>query len=277
MEIKRKYNLRFDEPHEKDYYYKAPRKTNPNSVNLVEDLPKHQQCPYDQGKLGSCTANSVVFMYAYYEIKQKNNDLFMPSRLFVYYNARKLFGDPDEDTGASIKQAIKSLAKYGVCEEKYWPYDASKVLVCPKTKCYKQAKECKVIAYARVDQALKQLKITLNKGNPIGFGFQIYKSFETNKVKHSGVYDYKENDEKSIGGHAVILVGYDDEKQMFMVRNSWGSDWSDDGYFWLPYKFVTNSEHCNDFWIITSVSDPNIVKGNYVNLKPVDSEDTPDY
>src|SRR5271167_4134101 len=142
-----KYNLRFDGSDAKDPRYTAVSKNLPKQVDLVKGLPTAQS-PYNQGNLGSCTAHSTTFVYVFDELKQKNDDEFMGSRLFQYYNTRQLFGDLKTDDGGSIQDAIKALSQYGICEESLWPYDESKVFNAPPQKCYDEAKECKALKFA---------------------------------------------------------------------------------------------------------------------------------
>ena len=114
-----------------------------NNLNLshlkVVDL--RDKCPqvYDQGKLGSCTVNSIGFLYHYQELQQKNKDIFTPSRLFIYYNERKMEGHISTDSGAEIHDGIKSVHDLGVCDEKNWNYDIEYFNVKPSDFCYKQA------------------------------------------------------------------------------------------------------------------------------------------
>jgi len=268
LKNKTKYNLRFDKHQPSDHRYSAPLVKLPKKIDLTQKLPK-EQTPYDQGNIGSCTANSTIFCYTFNEIKQKNDDTFMGSRMFQYYNTRKLFGDVESDNGASIKDAIKSLTETGICTESLWPYDESKIFDKPPKKCYEQAKECKALKYARVDQTLAALRTTLYNGYPIAFGFQVYESFESDKVEETGIMPIPSSDELQIGGHAVAMVGYDDTKKMFKVRNSWGNQWGDGGYFWMPYKFALDPKYCDDFWVITKVTDPDIIPGKTVELQPI--------
>jgi len=268
-EHKVKYNLRFDKHSPKDHLYLPKPQKLPTKVDLSKKLPA-AQVPYDQGDVGSCTANSAAFIYTFDELKQKNNDQFMPSRLFIYYNTRVLFGDVNSDDGASIKDAIRSVVQSGVCEEKLWPYSDDNVLVKPPQKCYDEAKKCKAQLYCRVAQTLTGLKTTLNNGYPISFGFTVYSSFESDQVAQTGIMPMPAENEEVMGGHAVAMVGYDDEKKMFKVRNSWGTGWGDNGYFWMPYAFAINKNYCDDFWMISKISDPDIIKGqNAVELNPV--------
>ena len=229
-----------------------------NNLNLshlkVVDL--RDKCPqvYDQGKLGSCTANSIGFLYHYQELQQKNKDVFTPSRLFIYYNERKMEGHISTDSGAEIHDGIKSVHDLGVCDEKNWNYDIEYFNVKPSEFCYKQAKLHKALQYQAVKHNIEQFKLCLLHGYPVSFGFVVFESFESKETATSGIMSMPKKDEKELGGHAVALVGYDDDKKCFIVRNSWGTTWGDKGYFYMPYEFIQNKKWTNDFWIIKQVS-----------------------
>lgn len=225
----------------------------PNYVDLREnckDIPI-----YDQGHLGSCTANGVAFVYQYSEVKQKTPTQFMPSRLFIYYNERDMEGQTGEDTGASIRDGIKSINKQGVCDETLWPYDISKFAVKPSEECYNQAKGHHSLKYQRVNNFnAKDIEVCLNKGYPVVFGFIVYSSFESESTAKTGVVVMPKEGEKEVGGHCVVIVGYDRTKQQFIVRNSWGENWGDHGYCYFPYEYITDTKMCSDFWIVEKIS-----------------------
>lgn len=258
-----KYNLKRDKIDVRDHKYNGIAVTLPKSLDLIQSLTSQQQQPYDQGQVGSCTANASAFAFSYDEIKQKNTHLFMPSRLFIYYNTRIFCGDLHSDGGGTLRDAVKALVTYGACEETLWPYNENKVLIKPTSKCYIEGRRNKALKYAAVSQNLIALKTALYNGFPVIFGFQVYESFESEEVATTGIMPMPQEGENVIGGHAVTFVGYDDDKQMFKVRNSWGLSWGQDGYFWMPYEFAIDPNQCNDFWIVTSVSNSNIVPPNH--------------
>jgi C1A family cysteine protease len=237
-----------DLPDHRDYLYAAPVEiagTPPAKVDL------RPQCPpiYNQGQLGSCTANAIAGAIEFDRLKQKISD-FTPSRLFVYYNERAMEHTIDSDSGAQIRDGIKSVAKQGDCPETEWPYVISKFKTKPPKNCYADALKYKVVLYQRVTQVLSQLKGCLASGYPFVFGFTVYESFESAQVAKTGHATLPKSNEQAIGGHAVVGVGYDDAKQWFIVRNSWGPKWGMKGYFTLPYAYVTATNLANDFWTI---------------------------
>ena len=223
----------------------------------VTKVDLRQYCPgvYDQGELGSCTANAIAGVYEFDMMKEKEDNIFTPSRLFIYYNERKMEGSISSDAGAEIRDGIKSVNKVGVCDEKEWPYDISKFTNEPPQKLYDESKHHLTVKYQRVTQDIKHFKECLHQGFPFVFGFVVYESFETQEVASTGLMPMPEKHEKVLGGHAIMAVGYDDEKKVFIIRNSWADTWGDAGYFTMPYEFITNPDYCSDFWVIQRVKD----------------------
>jgi C1A family cysteine protease len=208
---------------------------------------------YDQGELGSCTANALAGAFQFEQIKQKEKN-FIPSRLFIYYNERVLENSVNQDAGAMIRDGIKTLVTNGVCPETTWKYAILKFAKKPTATAYKVALSNQVRQYLKVtEQSLYDFKHSLFDGYPVVFGFTVYESMMTDAVASSGIVPMPKAGEKILGGHAVLAVGYDDSKQAFIVRNSWGSSWGLNGYFYLPYAFITTAGLANDFWTIRIV------------------------
>ncbi len=241
-----------DLPDHRDQVYSAPVTA---LQNLLPQLDLTPQCPpvYDQGQLGSCTANAIGAAVEFEQMKQKLADVFVPSRLFIYFNERSMEGTVDSDSGAQIRDGIKSVAKQGVCPETQWPYLIAKFKTKPPKKCCVEALKHRVVLYQRLVPTLNQLRGCLASGYPFVFGFTVYDSFESPAVAKTGHAPMPAPSETSIGGHAVMGVGYDDAKQWFIIRNSWGPKWGLAGYFTLPYTYVTDSQLAEDFWTIRLV------------------------
>jgi C1A family cysteine protease len=239
-----------DLPDARDRMYAAPRKmTLPKSVDLRATCPKI----YDQGALGSCTANAIAAAIEFDQRKEKLAAPFTPSRLFIYYNERALEGTISNDSGAMIRDGIKTVAQQGVCAEPSWPYVEAKFADRPAAQCYTAARLHPAVTYNRLAQDVAQMKACLAAGYPFVFGFTVYANFESDAVAHSGVAPMPAAGETVLGGHAVMAVGYDDASHRFLVRNSWGPAWGMGGYFTLPYAYLSNANLADDFWTIRVV------------------------
>lgn len=203
----------------------------------------------DQGSLGSCVAHTIAYAIRWvYEVMQKKGAIDI-SRLFVYYNGRLVSNFPiHEDTGLTIRSGMKSVKMYSACEEKFWPYQIRRYIHKPSEVAYESAQKYRTFTYLSVDRDLIQLKKSIKDGYPVCFGIQLYSSFMSTEVARTGIVPIPDVDkDRRVGGHAVILVGYDDGKKMFTCCNSWGPTWGDKGFFYLPYSMV-ESNMCSDFW-----------------------------
>jgi C1A family cysteine protease len=240
-----------DLPDQRDFRYAAPAAF---LVALPHTTDLRSQCPgvYDQGQLGSCTANAIGGAIEFDRLKQKLPD-FVPSRLFIYYNERVIEGTVKSDSGAQIRDGIKSVASQGVCPETEWPYDITKFTVAPPAQAYKDAVTDRAVSYQSLTQDINQMKGCLASGYPFVFGFTVYESFESPAVAQSGHASMPAPGERAIGGHAVMAVGYDDSNMWWVVRNSWGASWGLSGYFTLPYAYLTKPGLASDFWTIRVV------------------------
>ena len=251
----RRYGWIPDIPDNRDFRYAAP-------LAVLRALPPkvdlRGQCPavYDQGELGSCTANAIGAAHQFNQIKQSAKTVFVPSRLFIYFNERVIIGTVNEDSGAMIRDGIKSVAKEGVCPEPQWPYVISRFTKKPSKACYAAALNHQAISYRRLPLTLNQMKGCLASGFPFVFGFNVYESFESNTVTRTGNVPMPRAGEAILGGHAVITVGYDDTTKRFTVRNSWGEAWGKKGYCFMPYAYLTNADLADDFWTIRTVEVP---------------------
>lgn len=218
--------------------------TLPSSVNLTAKCPS----VYDQGQLGSCTANAIAGAFEFDIMRQGLAD-FMPSRLFIYYYERLMEGDVDEDNGAQIRDGIKVINQRGVCPESLWPYDISRFAEQPPIQCSVEALKDRAVQYQRVDQDLVAVKSCLASGLPFVFGVDVYQSFMD---AQNGVIPMPASGEALEGGHALLCVGYDGAEQRFLFRNSWSEQWGNKGYGTIPYDYLI-SAHASDFWQISVV------------------------
>lgn len=247
-----KYGWKPDVPDFRDFKFSAI--TDFSTLPKEVDLRYNNMRIFDQGALGSCTANAISSAHMFNQAK--NNEWkakFTPSRLFIYFNERAIEGTIPFDSGAMIRTGIKSLAKQGVCSENTWPYIIKRFRLLPSPKSYTEAVTHKSVQYSRVGQTLEQLKACLASGYPFVFGFAVYDGFESEVVAKTGVVNMPASSEKMRGGHAVLCVGYSDKTQRFIVQNSWGQNWGNKGFFTLPYEYVTNNNLADDFWVVQSV------------------------
>jgi C1A family cysteine protease len=247
-----------DIPDHRDHLYAAP-------LARLKTLPTHcdlrPKCPsevYDQGQLGSCTANAIAGAIEFDLMNQPQKgarDIFTPSRLFIYYNEREIEGTVNSDSGAMIRDGIKSCAKQGAPHEKLWPYDIANFAERPPQTAFADGTKHQILSYQRLVQNLSQMKGCLASGYPFVFGFTVYEAFESDEVAKTGVVPMPGPNEQTLGGHAVLAVGYDDPSQRFIVRNSWGPGWGMNGYFTIPYSYITDSNLADDLWTIRMVED----------------------
>jgi C1A family cysteine protease len=242
-----------DLPDHRDLFYSAIA---PSMAALPTKIDMRSKCSLveDQGQLGSCTANALVGALEFLELKDGAQFVNL-SRLFVYYNERVIEGTVHHDSGAFIRDGIKSLAKQGVCTEAAWPYKVSKFAKKPSRTCYRPAKKHRIVSYHRIT-TVHEMRNCLAEGFPFVFGFTVYDAFESAAVAKSGVLKMPGPKEKMVGGHAVMAVGYDDGARRFIIRNSWGSDWGQKGYFTMPYDYLSSDKNlADDFWTVRIFQD----------------------
>ena len=248
----RKYGWLPDLPDQRDFKYSLvspiviPEKTDLRLSGFMPEV-------YDQGQLGSCTANAIGAAWEY-ELKKQGLSDMMPSRLFIYYNERVIENTVDQDAGAMIRDGMKTVAQQGVCPEIKWPYIVGRFAIKPCKSCYRLALKNIALQYARVQSdtagaTLFGIKHSLASGIPVVFGFTVYQSFESDEVAKTGIVPMPAQGESVLGGHATLAVGHDDATQRFLVRNSWSKGWGMDGYFTLPYAYF-NPDLTDDFWNI---------------------------
>uniref|UniRef100_A0A6C0I8M6 Peptidase C1A papain C-terminal domain-containing protein n=1 Tax=viral metagenome TaxID=1070528 RepID=A0A6C0I8M6_9ZZZZ len=214
----------------------------PESVDLRQRLPP---C-YDQGSIGSCTANALVA--AYQLIKPE----FMGSRLFLYYNERVLEKTTAIDAGAYLYDGVKSLINNGVCAETDWPY-TKKFNLKPTAICYTRALDHQVLAAKNVVQSLDQMKQCLADGFPFVVGILVYSPFLSTTTSKTGVVTMPLAKDRLLGGHAILIVGYLETTRQWIFRNSWGTKWGANGYGYLPYDYLVSTKLSSDLWTINVV------------------------
>lgn len=233
-----------DLPDNRDFKYKRGVKKLPLKV----DLRKVCSAIEDQGELGSCTGHAISSGIESEIVINKFRNIQI-SRLFIYFQERKIEGTISSDAGASIRDGVKACATIGACNETYWPYDPKRFKLEPSSSAYADASGRKLSKYERVN-GLAGMLDCLASGHPVIFGFTVYSSFMSDDLAKRGIMSYPKKSEKCEGGHAVLAVGYDQKSEMVLVKNSWGTSWGMLGYFWMPYKVISNRNMSDDFWTV---------------------------
>lgn len=211
------------------------------------DLRPHLPPVYDQGQLGSCTANALCAI-------MQALDRTQGSRLFLYYNERALEGTTSSDAGATLADGIRALKSQGVCPESSWPYAPAAFATKPPAACYDAATKHEALSVYSVPLTLAGLKSALVAGHPVAVGISIYASFESAAVARTGVVPLPKPNEALLGGHAVVVVGFSNAAQTFLLRNSWGARWGQAGHFTMPYAYLTNAALASDAWAILAAT-----------------------
>jgi C1A family cysteine protease len=236
-----------DAPDDRDYLFKvaAPKKL-PAKVDLV--ATGKFPAVYDQGQLGSCTANAASAALAY----MADRPLPLRARLEIYYNARSLMGAQyvSQDSGTTIRNTFKGLNQVGARPEDDWPYDITKFAQAPVPTLDPLSE--KLIQYERVDQTETALKTALASGYPVVFGFTAFEGLESAATARTGAIPLPKPGQQPIGGHAVVAVGYygSGKNKRIKIRNSWGEGWGKGGYGSLPLSYVLDPKLAGDFWIV---------------------------
>lgn len=186
------------------------------------------------------------------EKKDGQVPLFIPSPLFIYYNERVMEGTSHEDAGAQIRDGMKSINILGVCSETTWSYSDGplKYKQKPVDTAYVEALNHQSITYSRVNQTQNDICGCLSEGYPVVCGFVVYESFESDEVARTGIVPMPQRHEQQQGGHAVYIIGYDLANRQYRFRNSWGTDWGDEGDFYMPFDYVHSADLFSDFWTI---------------------------
>jgi hypothetical protein len=216
------------------------------------DLRPFMTTVENQGRTSSCVANAVAGAYEYLAKRHLGASAYDVSRLFIYYNARDLGGCADEDGGSVIGDAIEGLKRYGACAERTWPFEEGAVNERPSDEAFDEAVEFLVEGAELVPTRLDAWRGALAEGHPVIFGISLYESFDAHRRR--GLVPMpspRESSRASHGGHAMLCVGYSDKDRLFIVRNSWGDDWGDGGYCYIPYDYLMSPKfNAGDSWVI---------------------------
>lgn len=248
----RRFGTRPDRPDKRDRYYEAPPSLR-RRLPRATDLRPHCPPVYDQKHLNSCSANAIAAAL-WMDERSRMRTSPSPSRLFIYYNERAAEGIISINGTVQLRDGYRSVARTGVCSERLWPYDVERYRRRPSAACYAEAAGRRAIWFGRIRQALDDLKACLAEGYGFTGAFAVYQSFLSREVTRTGVVPIPGAHDRHIGGHAMLVVGYDDRARHFVIRNSFGAAWGDRGYGYLPYEYVMNPERGWDFWTVRRVT-----------------------
>lgn len=245
-----KYCLKPDIPDERDLLFKSTTSKFTKPIANSYDVRKFTKTPaiLNQGDLGTCAANQLSNA-----VKECLGNTWQPSRLYIYYYGRLVDkSDLKSDTGMSIRGGVKSIAKYGVCDEAKWPYHLDKFTEKPNQYSTSAAAWHigKGFKYYRVEQDLYSICQALLTNNCVVFGLQIYESFESKETATTGLVKTPVPGERKLGGHALSLWGYDLSSKLFLAANSWGTEFGDKGYLKIPFDYVLDNRLGMDFWCL---------------------------
>ncbi|PRR86890.1 C1 family peptidase [Clostridium luticellarii] len=247
--VKRSYKLKPDKQDMRDKIYYSSTIKQISNLPKEADLRKYMSPIVDQGELGSCTANAIVSGLREYLENISKEPYKQLSRLYLYWWERFIENTVNDDSGAYIRDGMKVLKQLGCSFENDYPYDISKFTEEPTPRAVLNGVSYTIEEYRRVKD-LNTLKIALAENLPVVTGIKVYSSFESDDVADTGIVPMPDiTKEQLLGGHAILAVGYNDNKTQVIMRNSWGEDWGDKGYFYLPYKYFTDpNNYVTDMW-----------------------------
>ena len=225
--------------------------TAPPEVDPRADMPRI----FDQGQLGSCTANAVAAAIEYDWILDNAGGHVRPrpSRLFIYYCERMIEGSLGQgDTGAFGRDGFKAAARYGYVVRR--PSGPTTSLDTPtihrrrsgRTRC----RTCCGSPTRPSTRSVEAMKAVLSNKQTMAFGFSVYESFDPQRSHRRASFPMPDPSERMLGGHEVLAVGYlEDHPDHALCRNSWGIVGLA-GYFLMPWDYLMNPGLSDDFWTI---------------------------
>ncbi len=240
-----KYPVKPDLPDHRDIPYQLVNTRQPDHISWRSHYPP----AWNQGEIGSCTAQAMCAAVYYF------NPSVDPSRLFQYYNERLIDGDVNSDSGSTIRTSCKAASSYGICSESLWPYDSQELFVKPPESCYANAQKDVLSTYYRIapndgEDTIIAIRNAVAIGQPVLVGIVAFEGLESQEAAQTGIVPMPVTSQAPLGGHAVVLTGYSNETQMFQFRNSWGTEWGDNGYGYFHYAYF--NQYLMSSWVITS-------------------------
>ncbi len=224
----------------------------PSGLPERVDLRAHCSPVEDQGRIGSCAANAVVGAMEYHQRRAGEPPTEL-SRLFVYYNARALADRQSEDAGTYIHHVMAAVLAHGACPERLWPYQQAMWAMKPHDSCYQAASYHEAVEYARTPLG-PVCKAVIAAGLPVVFGASLPNAWMQEAGSPSaGVMRPAGDWPAPGGGHAMLIVGYDDAARAWIIRNSWGADWGDRGHAYVDYDVLARYSHPHSYWTIGAI------------------------
>jgi len=248
------------------------------------DLRQNFNSIKNQGQQGSCLAHAVTSIFEY-AMKLNQTKEFDLSEAFLYYNAREMdtMGDVsvNTDTGSRFKPAMDSLVQYGIALEKFCQYNENVYNKKPSEEAYQDAASRRLILAKNVNRKIFDIKSALTDGYPVAASFTLCPSFKDtsngyipmpNEQEIEEMYNEDTPKDKHFR-HAMVITGFSDELQIFVVRNSWGEDWGDNGYCYVPYSYVENEKLCDFSCMIAEIEQLSIPKMEHIPALRIDDTD----
>ena len=238
------------DPRDHPFRVKLTHWTRLNDIDLRPGCMKSRK----QGNISSCTGFAATALFDFVRRKQDATK-WLPSPLFTYYVSRAITNSEQEDAGATVKDALKSTAQYGVCTERAWPYKEKNYNMRPPEEAFVSAEKHQSLEYMKIDDFDKNVWLNcLNDGFPFVFGLNLYTSFLDPVVQMMGGFmpEPDRDNEKMIGGHCMLAVGWirnHNNKEYLIAQNSWGVEWGDKGYCYIPLSYIMSNDSF-DFWTI---------------------------
>ena len=221
----------------------------PPAISLRPQMP----AVYDQGQLGSCTANSIGAILEFNELKQDEAGATTPSRLFIDYNERLMEGTVKQDGGAQIRDGIKSVAQVGAPPEPLWPYIVAKFAVKPRRSRTRRRRSTRPSATDACCRTRRRFRTSSHRAS------RSRRVYGLRVVRDRRRRGRNRSDAGANGAGTRRTCGRRDRYKTIKgsciskCRNSWGPTWADQGYFWMPAGYLTSASLASDFWVIEQV------------------------
>lgn len=233
MITRNRHACRLSKPDHRDWTYQVSRQP----IRDIVDLREWDSRIEDQMTLGSCVGQAIAGAYEMMLKRNYPNQYTELSPLFVYYNGRLIEHASDLDAGTTIRSGIKGLLSYGICTEELWPYDVEKFNVQPSPEAYDDGRHRTIENYRRL-YGISDMISAINNNRPVVIGMSVYTQFFDLNMDNAVVEIPENRYLDYYGEHAVYLVGYNRNNKQLLAKNSFGEEWGDHGYFWIPYDYA---------------------------------------